>query len=239
MDQADLFASLGRYSHGDRPLSLLDQIQAGTLDLELAAWLVSHVSRGASFIVGASPGRAGKSTTMRSLLSFVPSDLAFAEALPGEVALDGRPTCVICHELSDHPPAAYLWGQDLRDYFSLIDGDHVLVANLHADDLDGTRDQICGDNGVPEAQFNGVDLFVFLRVEGEDADVTRTVESVHFSDGSGPHRAVYTRETGLSPDAPRDASRQERCRGFLEQAMSGSYLDPLEVRERFLSWEMP
>ena len=240
MNQANAFESLGRHSHGDSPLSLVDQVEAGTLDLELAAWLVSHVSRGASFIVGAEPGQAGKSTTMGSLLSFVPPDLAFAEALPGEVAaLDGNPTCVICHELSDHPPPAYLWGQDLRDFFSLTDDGHVLVANLHADDLEGTRRQICGDNGVTEAQFHSVDLFIFLRVEGEDPDVRRTVESVHFSDGSGPHETVFTRRAGLSLDAPRDPVHEGRCRDFLESALLDSPISPLAVRERFLRRETP
>ena len=235
MDQTAAFESLGHHSHGDSPLSLVDQIETGTLDLELAAWLVSHVARGASFIVGAEPGRAGKSTTMGSLLSFVPADLTFVEALPGEVAaLDGDPTCVICHELSNHPPPAYLWDQDLRDYFSLADHSHLLVANLHADDLEATRGQICGENGVPEAQFHAVDLYIFLRVEGEDPETRRTVESVHFSDGSGPHQTVFTRQTGLSPGAPRDTALEGRCRDFLEQALSDAPLSPLQVRERFL-----
>ena len=236
MVPSDTFESLGRHTHGDHPLSLLDQVEAGTLDLELAAWLVSHVSRGASFIVGAEPGRAGKSTTMHSLLSFAPADLAFAEALPGEVAdLDGKPTCVVCHELSNHPPPAYLWGQDLRDYFALADDGHMLVANLHADDLAGTLHQICTENGVPDARFRAVDIFIFLRVEGEDPDLSRAVESVHFSDGQAPHQTVFTRQSGLSPEAPSDAAHVGDCRGFLEGTLSDLPLSPLEVRERFLN----
>jgi hypothetical protein len=238
MDQAAVFESLGHYSRGDRALSLADQIQAGTVGLGLAAWLVSHVSRGASFIVGAEPGRAGKTTTMRSLLSFVPPDLAFAEALPGAVAagVDGRPTCVICHELSDHPPAAYLWGQDLRDFFALAGHGHVLAANLHADDIDDTRSQICDENGVPPAHFHSVNLLVFLRVEGQDPGVRRTVESVHYADGSDSHRSVFDRGRGLARGAPCDAAHVAHCRRFLEAVLSGPALSPLAMRERFLSW---
>ncbi|GEM_PF-3857029 len=89
----------------ERALSLLDLIELRTFDLDLAAWFVSLVSRGASYITGSGPGGVGKTTTMRTLLSFVPGNLRFAIALPGEVsAIDGVPHCVISNELSDHPP---------------------------------------------------------------------------------------------------------------------------------------
>ena len=57
--------------------SLLDLIEEGTLDLDLAAFLVSHIARGASFITGSGPGGVGKTTTKRALLSFVPPELSF------------------------------------------------------------------------------------------------------------------------------------------------------------------
>ena len=79
---------LNELSHsrdGESPLSFSDLIDRGTFDLELAAWLMSHVSRGASFIVGAGPGGVGKTTTMRSLLSLAPSKLPFGIALPEKI----------------------------------------------------------------------------------------------------------------------------------------------------------
>ena len=80
---------LNELSHsrdGESPLSFSDLIDRGTFDLELAAWLMSHVSRGASFIVGAGPGGVGKTTTKRSLLSLAPSKLPFGISLPEIIA---------------------------------------------------------------------------------------------------------------------------------------------------------
>ena len=81
---------------GESPLSFSGLIDRGTFDLELAAWLMSHVSRGASFIVGAGPGGVGKTTTMRSLLSLAPSKLPFGIALPEKIANTYTfPHCII------------------------------------------------------------------------------------------------------------------------------------------------
>ncbi|PIQ44878.1 MAG: hypothetical protein COW04_10645, partial [Deltaproteobacteria bacterium CG12_big_fil_rev_8_21_14_0_65_43_10] len=73
--EADILSKLGH--RGERPLSVLDLIERETFDLELAAWLMSRVARGASFIVGANPGGVGKSTIMRALLGLAPGGLPF------------------------------------------------------------------------------------------------------------------------------------------------------------------
>jgi len=52
----------------ERPRSLVDLIKLDTVNLELAAWLMSHVSQGASFIVGSGPGGIGKTTAPYSAL---------------------------------------------------------------------------------------------------------------------------------------------------------------------------
>ena len=220
---------------GELPLSLLDQIELGTLDVELAAWLVSHISRGASFIVGAESRGVGKTTTMRSLLGFAPGHLPFAMMLPGKIAdLDGSPHCAISYELSDHAPPAYLWAQDLRDYFALSGRGHMLVGNMHADDLDQARAQICKANDVPEAHFRAIGLFIFVRMEGESSSARRSIETVYHSDGAAAHQVVFSRSGGLSGSAPRDPAHEKRCRAFLTEALAGSSCVIEEVRRRFL-----
>jgi hypothetical protein len=53
-------------------LSIVDLIEAGTMSREVAAYSLAAIGAGASFMVGALPGGAGKTTVMGALLNFVP-----------------------------------------------------------------------------------------------------------------------------------------------------------------------
>ena len=229
----------------DPTRSLLNLIELGTFDLDLAAWCVSRVSRGASWITGSGPGGIGKTTTMSSLLSFAPGDLDFYLALPEQVS-DVPPGrhCVISNELSDHPPPTYLWDQDLRDFFALSQ-DHVLVANVHADGLDELHAQIVGECQVPENQFRAIDLWIFICLEGgnppgerriKDNTTRRVINKIFYSDGSGPHRSVFAPGSGLTAAAPRDPEHERHCRRFLAEALDGPERSIIDVRQRFLDW---
>jgi hypothetical protein len=242
----DVLQGISHPADEEQARSLLDLIELNTFDLELAAWCVSLVARGASYITGSGPGGIGKTTTMHSLLSFVPNDLAFQIALPGEVSQvgDGR-HCVISNELSDHTPPTYLWDQDLRDFFTLSAKGHVLVANVHADDLDEIHGQLVGECEVPEAQFRAVNLLIFICLEGgnppgerriTDNTTRRVVNKIFYTDGTSPHQSVYDPASGLTPAAPRDPEHEGRCRAFLEQALNGSERSIVDVRRRFLAW---
>jgi hypothetical protein len=172
----------------ERARSLLDLI-------ELAAWCASLVSAGASWMTGSGPGGVGKTTTMHSLLSFIPHDRRLVRVLPGEVAVGFGPHCFLSNELSDHPPPTYLWDQDLRDFFALSQQGHQLVANVHADDLDEAEAEIILPNGVPAEQFRAVNLFIFICLEGgnpegrvRDTTTRRLVNRIYYSDGSQPSR---------------------------------------------------
>jgi hypothetical protein len=245
-DPKEIPESLVRKSDDGTPNSLLDLVGRGTISLELAGWLVAQVSRGASYIVGAGPGGIGKTTTMQSLLSFVPSHLPFAIARPGEIEkIEGGPTCVVSNELSSHPVESYLWGEDLRDFFRLSDWRHHLVGNMHVDTLAETHDQVCEQNGVPEDQFRAVDLLIFIGVDGaepgagriKDTTLQRFVAEIVRSDGSADHKQVYTRDGGFTDQAPRDPDFEARCCDFLQSAINDGLEDIRQVRERFLSWE--
>ena len=234
--EGDVLEQLGH--RGERPLSLLDQIEGGTFDLELASWLISRVSRGDSFFIGAIPGSAGKTTTVRALLGFAPGDVPYVIALPNKLAgIDGQRCCFVSHELSDHKVPNYLWGRDLRDYFALSAHGHMLAANMHADELDQVHEQIGGRNDVPEEHFRAVNIFAFIRVDKEADPIERVVDKVFYSDGTGPHKSIFTLEGGMSANRPRDEENEKRCRAFLEESLSGSARTVDEVRRLFLEWE--
>ena len=124
---------------------------------------MSHVSKGASFIIGSGPRGIGKKTTMRALPGFAPGRLPFVIALPEEISgISNVPSCVISHEVSEHRVPTYLWGQDLRDFFELPQQGHMLVSNMHANHIDEVHSQIVAANDVPEDQFRAINPFVFI-----------------------------------------------------------------------------
>ncbi|MDP6596844.1 MAG: hypothetical protein QGI86_13370 [Candidatus Poribacteria bacterium] len=230
----------------ERPRSLVDLIELDTVGIELAAWLMSHISRGASLIVGSGPGGIGKTTTMRALLGFAPGSRPFVIALPEKISgINSVPSCVISHEVSEHRVPTYLWDQDLRDFFALSQQGHMLVSNMHANHIDEVHSQIVATNGVPEDQFRAVNLFVFIWIEGGDPSVGRIKDSssrrfiseVFYSDGTAKHKSIFTPEQGLSAQVPRDAAYEKLCRTFLEEELNGLSPDIQEVRNRFLEWE--
>ncbi|MBN1422456.1 MAG: hypothetical protein JXP34_27010 [Planctomycetes bacterium] len=173
---------------GGRMLSIVDLIERGTLDLELAAILAAEIARGASFLIGASPGGAGKTTVAGALLGFLPAGVPIVAATPG---LAGRAlrassprTCFLAHEIGDGPYFAYLWGRDAAEFVELPAAGHIAVANLHADDPDEVFDQLCRACGARRPSLERF-LMIFLRIEGTALRPVRRIDTVW---GPGPER---------------------------------------------------
>lgn len=198
---------------GGRMLSIFDLLHAGTIELDLAAFLMSRLAQGASFFVGAQPGGAGKTTVMCALLNFIPQDCDIVAATGAAVRAAsqedaGERRCYVCHEIGSGPYYAYLWGRDLLAYCALGRTGNILATNLHADNLDEAQAQICGDNAVPERDFNAFDLALFLRVRRSSTGTRRWIEKVYLSDGASSHRLVFDKKTGL--DSALKSSESER-----------------------------
>ena len=179
---------------GGRMLSLIDLVDAGTMDLPLAAYLAAAMRHGASLMVGARPGGAGKTAVMAALLNFLPNammlqavgsravlDMATQDPAPGA-------TCYLAHEIGDGLYYAYLWDDEARDFFALAAHGHTIATNLHADTLEETYDQLCLENGVAPAHLAAVTLKVYLRVDRSDRlAFKRRVSHVYESDGVEDH----------------------------------------------------
>jgi len=181
-------------------LSIVDLIEAGTVPVELAAYSLAAISGGASLLVGAVPGGAGKTTVMGALLNFVPADVELAPA-DGMAAIRRgaeAPTprrCYVCHEIGRGPYYAYLWGEELRAYFDLPTAGHMLATNLHADTYEQARAQISDDNAVTDEALRRMNLMVFLSVRRSGFRTRRRIEAVWESDGTRPHRQVFAAQS--------------------------------------------
>ncbi len=189
---------------GGRMLSIVDLLDAQTLDADLAAYCLAAIGRGASFLVGAVPGGAGKTTVMGALLNFVPPDVELVPA-DGMAAIqrgadNSHPRCCyICHEIGSGPYYAYLWGDQLRAYLELPEAGHMVATNLHADTYAQASEQICTSNGVSEAALRRMNLMLFLSVRRRGLGLRRRIEQVWESDGRAEHRLVFAADASASP----------------------------------------
>jgi type IV secretory pathway ATPase VirB11/archaellum biosynthesis ATPase len=220
---ADVLSALGHRDRPEGPFTMFDFVALGTAPLDLAAWLVSKVARGASLIAGSGPGGVGKTSTLRTLADFAPAHMPYVIASRETIDAAGDdPQCVICHEISSHSLDGYLWDQDLRDLLALQAKGHMVASTMHINTMEEGREQLLGVNEIPKDHFHAMNLFIFVRIEGEDMTVRRInnpegqrfISEVAYSDGSAPHRTVYTHDDGLI-DAPRDEDFEAECRRFL------------------------
>ncbi|MBN2316441.1 MAG: hypothetical protein JXM79_21115 [Sedimentisphaerales bacterium] len=206
-------------------LSVFDLLDAGTLDLDLAAYLMARISKGASFMVGAVPGGAGKTTVMCALLNFAPVDVPLIAATPQAVyqalkTKSPRRCCYICHEIGAGSYFAYLWDDALQAYCHLFDAGHMLATNLHADDHEQAKRQVCDDNDVPIEHFNRFELLIFLGIEGDYFTSRRWIEEVYSSDGSSEHTLIFnaSENKAVTKDTicqSTDPAYVDACRDFL------------------------
>ena len=228
---------------GGRMLSVVDLIEAGTMTAELAAYCLAAIGKGASFMVGAMPGGAGKTTVMGALLNFVPAGVHLVPADAQDVIRQGlrkpsRQQCFICHEIGSGPYYAYLWGQELREYFSLAEAGHMLATNLHADTYEQAHDQICRQNEVSEVALWRMNLMLFLSVRPGGR---RRIEQVWESDGGQPHRRVYEARKGglIEPSHLGTAPKLVAAGQVIEKLLSNGGRSIEDVRALVVQSRLP
>ena len=142
-------------------LSLVDLMEAGTLTLEQAAWLVERIEAGSSWLVGARPGGAGKTTVMGALLAMLPAGVPVRLSTGGGDWRAAEPgECIVSYEISPGFYDAYVWGEDVAALTRRGLAGCRIVSNLHADTVDEARDQIVGQCGASEAGFRSFGIFL-------------------------------------------------------------------------------
>jgi hypothetical protein len=176
-------------------LSIFDLIKSQTLSPELAAYLILALWRGASLLVGARPGGAGKTAVMGALLGMLPpGELIFR--IENDYTVNNLKTrskkswkdktnrtrfrkfTLVCPEIGKGSLYGYLWGPVVKDYFKLVDDDIRIISNLHADNLKEILDQL-ESSGVSIFELTRINILIFLRVSfGVGDRLKRKVVSV-------------------------------------------------------------
>ena len=152
---------------GGRMLSVVDLIEDGTLDADVAGLMLSFMGAGASFLTAAGPGGVGKTTLMAVLLSFLPPGERIRTVTdPADAGTPGEPTCWLCHEIGAGHWLGYLWGSQAADFFALGECGRI-AATLHADTDEEIVAQLLGPGvGAAEEDLARVDLLLTMVREG-------------------------------------------------------------------------
>ena len=232
---------------GGRMLSLPDLIRAGTVNLKLGGYLAACVRQGASLLVGASPGGAGKTTVMCALLNFLP-DQTGIETVHNRAVLqsarqnsDFGKTCYLAHEIGSGNYDAYVWSEAVRIFFHLAGNGHIIASNLHADTLEQTRMQLCDENGVAPIDLTAVQLKIFLDVRWTgNWEMARRVRFVYESNGAedvliweSPNANEFIRQEIQSQLV--SSTEEEKYIRFLEKLLNEKIFRIEDVRERLLA----
>ena len=182
---------------GGRTLSVVDLIDANTLDIDLAAYMLCCVANGASFLTAANPGGAGKSTVLAALLSFLPPGTRIVTTSSPDVIDDqlakpcDEPTCVLAHEIGSGHWFGYIWGEDVRRFFQLIGGPRRIACCQHADTLEELSSILLAPPmSLSEDDLAKLDLAVFVHVDRGLRGVRRRVAAVHEATDEG-HVRLY------------------------------------------------
>jgi hypothetical protein len=233
---------------GGRMLSVVDLLLAGTVDLEMASVLCAIVGRGASFLSGAVPGGAGKTTVMAALLAFLPPGVEIVTVEDERVIADAPPSgdkkrCYLAHEIGAGHYYGYIWGQAARDYLDLARRGHLIATGLHADTLPQLRAMLLSPPiNADEQSLAALDFTLFVAAEGRRSQVIRRVSAVHASAASGApllfrwerSSDTFPADSGLDRYVPQ--SQRTALAAFLQMLLDRGVRRLEDVRSAYLDF---
>lgn len=158
------------------PLSIVEMIDAGTLDRRAAALLWLLLGSRRSVLLASEPPMSGKTTLLSALISFLPPDtqLVFLRGLSETFdytrLADSRRAYLLVNELSSHLPV-YLWGRKAQAMFRTLRDGYGVGATMHADDVDGVLAQLRGELGVGTDELACLDVVGIMRTLRGDVPI--------------------------------------------------------------------
>ena len=232
---------------GGRTLSIVDLIRAGTVNAEMAACACRAMENGASILTGARPGGAGKTTLMAALLGFLPPEVPIATVDRPAVIRQGhrqptdRAECYLVHEIGAGHWFGYLWGPDVADFLSLVEGRRRIASCLHADTLEELREILSsGPLGVEPSVLARVGLVLFMHVDAAAGDYRRRVSTFYQADAVGGHRLLYrwdaSSDTLQRVGEVEDPAGLERHIDFIRRIVDKGEVDTRAVRREIVEF---
>ena len=164
-----------------RPMSAVEIVGSGSLDARLMATLWAVTSRRRGVMLASEAPMAGKTTTLSSLVDFLPPGTVgvFLRGWRGDFdwtdEIGPERGYLLVNEMSDHLPI-YVWGRNARGALELAGRGYGMGATMHADSLDEAiallRDQL----GATDADLAGLTIYLQYSAYRTPAGMYRRVE---------------------------------------------------------------
>ncbi len=243
-----------------RPLTLLDLVATGTLQIDIAAFLWAAITRRSSLIVVAGPSGAGKTTLLSAVADLLPVEERRIHvrgvydpfAFLSDPAVEPSVSSLMVNEISPHLPI-YLWGPGVRRLLRATERGFRVLATAHATSCQELIAQLAAyPLRIPMAELAALDLVVVLHAWREGTKILRRIAEVNVlkpSDRAGlvptplltgqPSRLDLDaaglwldRRFGHKPDGRRDVDDRVRVIERVLAETRGSALDDQDVSER-------
>jgi hypothetical protein len=158
----------GWYFEDEKPLSVIDLVNFGTIDMPLASLLWAIMEKRASALVAAGPSRVGKSTTFNMLLDFLRPEVKQVQ-LQGDYEdfsflKKAAPanTYMVAEEFGNF--GIYVWGEVAIKAFDLTAEGYALGGTIHARSAREVVEILRRYLGLPMPKIAGIDVIVILSV---------------------------------------------------------------------------
>lgn len=235
-------------SQRGQTLSIIDLINAKTLTIDMTAYALYRVSKGASFITAARPGNAGKTTLLACLLTFLPIETEIVTisnpSMINKIRKYNGKLCVLCHEIGSGPWYGYLWGKDVGHFFDLMNYGHQIASCIHADTLDEMYSILVSNElGVSADNFSKLDLIFFMHLDRQISGYRRRVSKFYERNGiAGKHKLLFSWDDrddtfNLREDLVFQDSAEEdfnNCKNFIEMLVKSGNTDFRWVRNQVI-----
>ena len=158
------------------PLSIIEIVEAGTLDRRTAAllWLLLESRR--SIVLASEPPMSGKTTLLSALVAFLPSDTrpvflrGLSETFDYARHADPARSYLLVNELSSHLPV-YLWGPKATRMFRTLEAGFGVGTTMHADDVEGVLGQLRDDLLLTTDDLARLDVVGIMRTLRGDTPI--------------------------------------------------------------------
>jgi len=164
-----------------RPMSAVEIVGSGSLDVRLMATLWAVTGRKRSVMLASEAPMAGKTTTLSALVDFLPPGTVgvFLRGWRGdfdwtdEIGPDRG--YLLVNEMSDHLPV-YVWGRNARGALEMAGRGFGMGATMHADSLGEAITLLRGQLGAADADLGGLTIYLQYSAYRTPAGMYRRVE---------------------------------------------------------------